>query len=114
MGLFAARMAVAATSVMTHICAIFFISSSLSFVFVLSCNLYYEFHARMDEAFAVFSEFSEGEGTCHTAEQLHSSVIPRCLSPRNLSFLSRAQTVERFLGKRHFGMTEIIREDQVA
>ena len=46
---FAARIADAATSVMTHICAIFFISFSLSSVFVLACSLYYGGRAGLDE-----------------------------------------------------------------
>jgi hypothetical protein len=54
MGLVAARMADAATSVRTHIFAIFFISFSLSF-FVLSCSLYYEVRAALDERLAFFN-----------------------------------------------------------
>src|SRR4029077_13379835 len=54
MGLFAARMADAATSVMTHICAIFFISFFLSSNFDLPCRLYYEVRAGLDEIFAGF------------------------------------------------------------
>src|SRR5258708_19821718 len=54
MGLFAARTADAATSAMTHICAIFFISFFLSSNCDLSCSLYYEVRAGLDEPVAGF------------------------------------------------------------
>ena len=44
---------------------------------------------------------------------LHGSVIPRRLLPRNLSFFSRAQTAERFLGNRRPRMTEIIEMEKI-
>jgi hypothetical protein len=54
MGLFAAKMAVAATNVMKHICAIFFISFSLSSNCDLPCSVYYEVRAGLDETIAGF------------------------------------------------------------